>query len=152
MNLLSILHGMNNIKIVSSKTSIPFLGPTRKWGSFSGGKWPGPILVVPRSKGSLVCWDCRFESSRGLACLSPVSVVCCRVEDYATDRSLVQRSHTECVVSECDRGSSLRRPRPTRAVDPREKNCPDVNLTAYIHLVSRLRRLGDIPLLPHTPP
>jgi hypothetical protein len=44
------------------------------------------------------------------------------------------------------------RPRPTRAVNPREKNCPDLKLTAYIHLVSRLRRFGAIILLPHMPP
>jgi hypothetical protein len=45
-------------------------------------------------------------------------VVFCLVEVSATDRSLVQRSPTECGVSECDRGTSERRPRPTRAVDP----------------------------------
>ena len=34
--------------------------------------------------------------------MSVVSVVCCQVEVYATGRSLVQRSPTDCGVSECD--------------------------------------------------
>jgi len=41
--------------------------------------------------------------------------VCCEVEVSATGRSLVQRSPTECVVSECDvETSTMRRPRPNR--------------------------------------
>jgi hypothetical protein len=39
-------------------------------------------------------------------CLSLVSVVCCQVEVSATGWSLVQRSPTECCVSECDREAS----------------------------------------------
>jgi hypothetical protein len=35
-----------------------------------------------------------------------VSVVCCQVEVSATGWSLVQRSPTECGVSECDREAS----------------------------------------------
>jgi hypothetical protein len=43
-----------------------------------------------------------------------VSVVCCQVEVYETGPSLVQRSPTECGVSEYDHGTSkMRRPRPT---------------------------------------
>ena len=38
-----------------------------------------------------------------------VSVVCCQVEVSAKGRSLVQRSPTECGVSECDREISYRR-------------------------------------------
>jgi len=37
--------------------------------------------------------------------MSVVSVVCCQVEVSATGRSLVQRSPTECGVSECDSDS-----------------------------------------------
>jgi hypothetical protein len=45
-------------------------------------------------------------------CLSVVSVT-------ATGRSLVLRNDTECSVSECDlETSTLRRPWPTRAVEP----------------------------------
>jgi hypothetical protein len=48
-------------------------------------------------------------------CLSLVIVVCCQVQVSATGRSLVQRSPTECGVSECDREASIiRRPRPPR--------------------------------------
>jgi hypothetical protein len=44
-----------------------------------------------------------------------VSCECCQVEVTATGWSLVQRSPTECVVSECDReASTMRRPWPTR--------------------------------------
>ena len=38
--------------------------------------------------------------------MSVVNVVCCQLEVSATGRSLVQRSPTDCGVSECDRGSS----------------------------------------------
>jgi hypothetical protein len=42
---------------------------------------------------------------------SVVSVVCCQVEVSASGRSLVQRSPTECGVSECDHiSSTVRRP------------------------------------------
>ena len=51
--------------------------------------------------------------------LSFVSAVCCQVEDTATGRSFVQRSPTDCSVSECGHETSaMRRPRPTRAVEP----------------------------------
>jgi hypothetical protein len=49
------------------------------------------------------CWDSGFESRRGLGCLSVVNVVCCQVEVFATVRSLVQRSPTDCGASESDR-------------------------------------------------
>jgi hypothetical protein len=52
------------------------------------------------------CWDCGFESRRGKGCLSLVSVVCCQAEISSTGWSLVQRSPTECGVSECDREAS----------------------------------------------
>jgi hypothetical protein len=54
----------------------------------------------------LACWDCGFESRLGHGCLSLLSVVCCQVEVSATGWSLVQRSPTECGVSECDREAS----------------------------------------------
>ena len=43
-----------------------------------------------------------FEFCRGMD-------VCCQVEVTAVDRSLVQRSPTECGVSECDCGTSTMR-------------------------------------------
>jgi hypothetical protein len=43
----------------------------------------------------------------GYRCLSLVSVVCCQVEVSATGWSLVQRSPTDCGVSECDRETSI---------------------------------------------
>jgi hypothetical protein len=47
-------------------------------------------------------------------CLSLVSVVCCHVESSEAGWSLLQRSPTECGVSECDREALLmRRPWPT---------------------------------------
>ena len=46
------------------------------------------------------------------------SIVRRQVEIFIIIRSLAQRSPTECGVSECDRGTSQRRPRPTRAVEP----------------------------------
>jgi hypothetical protein len=47
----------------------------------------------------------------GHGCLSLVCVVCCQVEVSATGWSLVQRSPTECGVSECYPGTlTMRRP------------------------------------------
>jgi hypothetical protein len=52
---------------------------------------------------------------------SLVRVVCCLVEDSALSWSLVQKSPTECGVSECDQESLImRRPWPTGAVAPWE--------------------------------
>jgi hypothetical protein len=56
--------------------------------------------------------------ARGMDVLSLVSSVCCQVEVLATDRALVQRSLVECAVSECDRGTSQRRRRGTRELEP----------------------------------
>jgi hypothetical protein len=67
------------------------------------------------------CWDCRFESRRGHGCLSVVNVGYCQVEVSASGWSPVQRSPTECGVSECDRGALQRRPRPTEPVEPWNK-------------------------------
>jgi len=67
----------------------------------------------------LFCWDCGFETRRGHGSLSLLSVVCCQVGVSATNRSLVQKSSTDCGVSECDlETSTMRRPRPIRAVEP----------------------------------
>jgi hypothetical protein len=42
-------------------------------------------------------------------CVSLVGVVCCQVEVTPADRSLVQRSPTECGASECDLETSTMR-------------------------------------------
>jgi hypothetical protein len=55
----------------------------------------------------IAVWNCGFESSRRNGCLSVVSFVCYQVEVSATDRSLVQRSPTDCSVSECDSEASV---------------------------------------------
>jgi hypothetical protein len=62
----------------------------------------------------MACWDCGFESGRRHGCVSLASVVCFQVEVSALAWSLVQRSTTECGVSECDReASTMRGPWPT---------------------------------------
>jgi len=50
----------------------------------------------------LACWDRGFESRRGHGCLSLMSVACCYVVVYESGWSLIQRSTTECGVSECE--------------------------------------------------
>ena len=58
-------------------------------------------------------------------CLSLVGAVCCQVEVSASGSSLVQRSRTECGVSEYDReASKIRKPWPIRAVAPHGENLP----------------------------
>jgi len=87
---------------------------TSSWPEVSRFQWPRGLGLGLRP---LACWDCMFESRRGHGCLSLVNVVCCQVDVSAMGRSLVQRSCTECGVSECDRGTSTMRMRwPTRLV------------------------------------
>jgi hypothetical protein len=50
----------------------------------------------------LACWDCGFESHRGMDVYLFMSVMCCLVEVSARGQSLLQRSPTKCGVSECD--------------------------------------------------
>jgi len=63
-----------------------------------------PRLLLGVRLRSLASWDRGFESRWGHGCLSLVTVVCCQVEVSVTSWSLVQRSPSECGVSnECDR-------------------------------------------------
>jgi hypothetical protein len=60
---------------------------------------------------SLDCWDCSFESRRGHGCFSVTNV---RYGSLRQAESPVQRSPTECGVSECDHEpSTVRRTWPT---------------------------------------
>jgi hypothetical protein len=60
-------------------------------------------------------------------CLS-LGCLCCQVDVSATGRSLVQRSRTECGVSECDREASiLRRPWHTKGCCAIGKKKPQHN-------------------------
>jgi hypothetical protein len=70
-----------------------------------------PIAVAAGCK-AWVC-GCSFTGIAGSnparrhGCLSVVSVVCCQVDVSATGWSLVQRSPTDCGVSQkCDREAS----------------------------------------------
>ena len=69
--------------------------------------YDAPIPVATRSK----AWIC----GRSLAVFA-MTVVCCQVEISAMGRSLVQRSRTECSVSEYDREASIMR-KPTMVVE-----------------------------------
>jgi hypothetical protein len=65
------------------------------------------------SKGKTPGQERKKKSRRKHGCQSLVSIVCCLVEVSATGWSLVQRSRTECGVSECDcEASKMRRSRP----------------------------------------
>ena len=86
-----------------------------------------PISVTTRSK----MWVCgrlltgiaslKLEGCMNV-CLFSVFCVFCEVEVSATGRSLFQRSPTLYGVSEGDlESSTMRRPTPTRAVEPRRK-------------------------------
>jgi hypothetical protein len=74
---------------------------------------PSGPAVYGVSLRPLICWDCGLESLQGHECLSVEKVVCCQVEVSAMGQSLVQRSPTECGVSEGDREASMRSPGPT---------------------------------------
>jgi len=78
--------------------------------------------MATRSKACVYCLSLAgiagSNSTGNMDNLSLVSAVCCQVEVAATVRSLFQRGPTECGMSDGDRGTSWRRPRPTRAVEP----------------------------------
>jgi hypothetical protein len=75
----------------------------------------------------LFCWDCRLKSGSVHGCLSLVGVVCCQAEVSDSSPPIVQRSPTECGVSECDREvSTMRRPWPTGCCWAIEKRLIDV--------------------------
>jgi hypothetical protein len=105
--------------------------------------WPHPPPLIHRNnvhyrfqwprgikRGSAATRFLGFESRRGHGCQSLVSVVCCQVEVSASGRSHVLRSPTECGVSECDRGTLWRRPRPTRGCRAIRKKI-SVNITNH---------------------
>ena len=58
----------------------------------------------------------RFRIPPGAWMSSFVIVVCCQIEVSSSGRSLIQRSPTDCGVSECDCGTSQRRSGPSRAL------------------------------------
>ena len=76
-----------------------------------------PIPVAEQSK-ALVCDRslARIAGSNPTVAWMPVfSIVCCQVDVSATGASLVQRSPTECGVSNCDSETSImRKSWPTR--------------------------------------
>jgi hypothetical protein len=80
------------------------------------------VVLIPAAARSnawvccpLTCWNYEFESHHRHKCLSLLSVVCCQVEVSTTGRSLVQRSPSECNVSEGEHtASKMRRPWHTR--------------------------------------
>jgi hypothetical protein len=85
------------------------------FGAREGEADPGGRAVSGLGLRPFACWDCGFEYRWGHGCLSLVSALCCQVKVSALDQSLVQRSPTECGVSECDREASvMRMPWPTR--------------------------------------
>ena len=56
---------------------------------------------------SLPCGIADSDPAGGMDVSLLLSVVCCQVQVSAKGRSLVQRSHLECGVSECDREASI---------------------------------------------
>jgi hypothetical protein len=78
---------------------------------FCRSHWPRGLM---RGSEAARLLGLRVRIPRGHGWLSVVSVACCQVEVCASDLSLVQRSPTECGVSECDHESPImRNPWPT---------------------------------------
>jgi hypothetical protein len=93
-------------------------------------QWPSYLRQGIRQ---IACWDWGFQSlrSHGFLSLSPV-IACCQVEDYATSRSLVQRSPTGFGVSLCviEKLQQKGGPGPCPAVVSRKKNAGTDNQIA----------------------
>ena len=82
-------------------------------------RWPGRLRRGSIAACFLGLW---IRIPPGHGNWSLVNVVCCQVEVSASGWSLVQKSPTECDVSECDRETStMRRLRPTMATKSRRK-------------------------------
>jgi hypothetical protein len=80
---------------------------------------PGGRAILGVDLPPLACWYCGFESRLRHGYLSVVE--CCVLSSRGVSEGpiTVQRSPTECGVSECDlETSAMRRSRPTRAVVP----------------------------------
>jgi len=74
-------------------------------------------------------------------CLWVCVCVCCQVQVSVAGRSLVQGRPTECGVSECYlETSTMRRPRPTRAVEPWKKVSETENVTVHVLLYCKTRK------------
>jgi hypothetical protein len=89
-----------------------------------------PIPVAARSK-TWVCglWLAKIAGSNRTE--GVVSVECCQVEVSALGCSLVQRSPTDCGVTECDRKTSIIRSSwPTVGCCVMEK-CPNIHCNSY---------------------
>jgi hypothetical protein len=74
--------------------------------SHSRSQWPRGLTLGSAAAGVLGLWVRILPGSWMSVCLS---FVYCQVEVSAACRLLVQRSLTECDVSECDRASSITR-------------------------------------------
>jgi len=75
-------------------------------------------------------WVCG-RSLAGILGSNPAGVVCCQVEVSASGWSLVQKSPTECGVSECDHESStMRTPWPTGGISVIVKNVSEFCILA----------------------
>ena len=98
-------------------------------------QWPRVLWRWPAAAHLLV-FRVRISLGHGYHCL--VSVMCWQVEVSATGRSLVQRSPTECGVSECDRRTSYKKPTHTKAVEACYVMCQYVKLVVSEMTVMQL--------------
>ena len=121
-----MIHRPSNVKSVNyllqpviralDRNDDRFKQPARKCSAYEHSR---PVPVASRSKE----WICG-RSLSGIAVLNPAWGMDVRVLCVVGQRSLcwtrkiVQRSLTECGVSECYSGYSKMKPRPTRAVEP----------------------------------
>jgi len=92
VDILTLLTQMSIARLVLRRHKI-----IRLFFIFGVGLWP------------LACWDWGFEFSQWHGCLSRVIIVCCQLGVSVLGISLVQRSPTECGVSECDHEALIMR-------------------------------------------
>jgi len=86
----------------------------RRWSAAA--RLLGLWVRIPPDAFMSVCCECCVLSRRGLC----------------TGRSFIQRSPTECGVSECDRRTSYRRPRPTRSCRATKKKTTHLKLSTEL--------------------
>ena len=90
----------------------------------------------------IACWDCGFESRLGHGCLALVIVVRCQIQVSASGWSLVQRSPTDCGVSEYEReASTTRSSLPIRGCLVMVRTLLILSSTCIVQGVSKMRDL-----------
>jgi hypothetical protein len=104
------VHSLTNIQILQLEKNL--LAPIKCSQANLSAVDPSGNVVQGVVLRLFACWDCGFESRRGIDVCLFLREGFCQLEVSASGWSLAQTSPTECGVSECDHEARKRRPWP----------------------------------------